>query len=110
MCGFAGIINLDGLQGDPAQRLVHLRAMGHQLARRGPDDEQFYDDGFLSLVFRRLSIIDLDSGRQPIWNEDHSVFVAVNGEIYNHRDIRKQPERKAYVFHAIGFRGDRPPL
>lgn len=102
MCGFAGIINLDGLQGDPAQRLLHLRAMGHQLARRGPDDEQFYDDGFLSLVFRRLSIIDLDSGRQPIWNEDHSVFVAVNGEIYNHRDIRKRLNAR----HTFSTRSD----
>ena len=102
MCGFAGIINLDGLQGDPAQRLLHLRAMGHQLARRGPDDEQFYDDGFLSLVFRRLSIIDLDSGRQPIWNEDHSVFVAVNGEIYNHRDIRNRLSAR----HTFSTRSD----
>ncbi len=102
MCGFAGIINLDGLQGDPAQRLVHLRAMGHQLARRGPDDEQFYDDGYLSLVFRRLSIIDLDSGRQPIWNEDHSVFVAVNGEIYNYQDIRKRLEGR----HVFSNRSD----
>ena len=102
MCGFAGVINLDGLQGDPAQRLVHLRAMGQQLARRGPDDEQFYDDGFLSLVFRRLAIIDLDSGRQPIWNEDHSVFVAVNGEIYNHRDIRNRLNAR----HTFSTRSD----
>lgn len=102
MCGFAGIINLEGLQGDPEQRRVHLRAMGQQLARRGPDDEQFYDDGFLSLVFRRLSIIDLNSGRQPIWNEDQSVFVAVNGEIYNHQDIRRRLSER----HTFATRSD----
>ncbi len=90
MCGFAGQINLQGLAASPEQRMLWLRAMGQQLARRGPDDEQFHDDGFLALVFRRLSIIDLAGGRQPIWNEDHSVFTAVNGEIYNHEDIRRR--------------------
>jgi asparagine synthase (glutamine-hydrolysing) len=90
MCGFAGQINLQGLAGRPEQRLTWLRAMGQQLARHGPDDEQFYDDGVLALVFRRLSIIDLAGGRQPIWNEDHSIFAAVNGEIYNHQDIRRR--------------------
>ena len=90
MCGFAGLINLDGLDGSPEERLVHLRRMGAQLSRRGPDDEQFYDDGLLSLVFRRLSIIDLGGGRQPLWNEDKTVLATVNGEIYNHREIRER--------------------
>jgi len=99
MCGFAGQLNLDGLASDKSQRLSWLRAMGQQLERRGPDDEQFYDDGFLSLVFRRLSIIDLDGGRQPLWNEDHSVMAVVNGEIYNHQEIRSQLQ--------IGQLGDR---
>jgi asparagine synthase (glutamine-hydrolysing) len=66
-----------------------LRAMGAQLARRGPDDEQFLDDAHMSLVFRRLSIVDLPNGRQPIWNEDHTICVCVNGEIYNHLQLRK---------------------
>jgi asparagine synthase (glutamine-hydrolysing) len=90
MCGFAGQVNLEGLLRDREQRLTHLRAMGQQLARRGPDDEQFYDDGYLSLVYRRLSIIDLEGGQQPLWNEDRSVLAVVNGEIYNHREIRSQ--------------------
>ena len=89
MCGFAGLLNLNGLAGTEADRIEHLQAMGQQLARRGPDDEQFYDDGYLSLVYRRLSIIDLEGGRQPIWNEDHSVMTVVNGEIYNHQNIRE---------------------
>lgn len=88
MCGFAGQLDLNGLAGSPQGRMEHLQAMGRQLARRGPDDEQFYDDGYLSLVYRRLSIIDLDGGQQPIWNEDRSKFTVVNGEIYNHQDIR----------------------
>jgi asparagine synthase (glutamine-hydrolysing) len=90
MCGFAGLINLEGLPGDKTERQRALAAMGAQLARRGPDDEQFYDDGFLSLVFRRLSIIDLAGGQQPIWNEDHSILTVVNGEIFNHQDIRQR--------------------
>ncbi len=90
MCGFAGVLNLNGLNGSPEQRQRNLRAMGQQLARRGPDDEQLYDDGTLSLVFRRLSIVDLDGGRQPLWNEDHSILCTVNGEIYNHREIRQR--------------------
>lgn len=89
MCDFAGQINLDGLKESPEQRKVWLRAMGRQLSRRGPDDEQFYQDDHISLVFRRLSIIDLEGGRQPLWNENRSVLTAVNGEIYNHREIRK---------------------
>jgi len=102
MCGFAGQINLKGLAADQQQRMTWLRAMGRQLARRGPDDEQFYDDGILALVFRRLSIIDLAGGRQPIWNEDHSIFTAVNGEIYNHEDLR----RRLNARHGFSSRSD----
>ena len=90
MCGFAGEFRMKGLAASPGERLRRLRAMGQQLARRGPDDEQFYDDGLLSLVFRRLSIIDLEGGRQPIWNEDHTILTTVNGEIYNHGEIRRR--------------------
>jgi len=97
MCGFAGQIDLQGLAGSPERRMLWLRVMGQQLARRGPDDEQFYDDGYLALVFRRLSIVDLAGGRQPIWNEDHSVLATVNGEIYNHEDIRNRL-RDRHVF------------
>ncbi|MDZ4731591.1 MAG: asparagine synthase (glutamine-hydrolyzing) [Xanthomonadales bacterium] len=102
MCGFAGLINLAGLSGDATERHRALAAMGAQLARRGPDDEQFYDDGFLSLVFRRLSIIDLAGGQQPIWNEDHSILSVVNGEIYNHQDIRERLKDR----HQFASRSD----
>jgi len=88
MCGFAGVLNLGGLSGNKESRRDELAGMGRQLARRGPDDEQFYDDGLLSLVFRRLSVIDIDGGRQPIWNEDQTIVTVVNGEIYNHAELR----------------------
>ncbi len=102
MCGFAGLINLAGLEGDATERRATLVAMGAQLARRGPDDEQFYDDGFLSLVFRRLSIIDLAGGQQPLWNEDHSILSVVNGEIFNHLEIRQRLQDK----HQFASRSD----
>jgi asparagine synthase (glutamine-hydrolysing) len=62
--------------------------MGRQLERRGPDDQQIHDDETLSLVFRRLSIVDIRHGRQPFYNEDRSVVAVVNGEIYNHQELR----------------------
>lgn len=67
-----------------------LHAMGRQLARRGPDDEQLYLDRDLALIFRRLSIVDIAHGRQPLWNEDGSIMAVVNGEIYNHEEIRRR--------------------
>ena len=76
--------------------------MGSAIARRGPDEQTFYDDETLSFVFRRLSIIDVDGGQQPIWNEDESIFVAVNGEIYNHRELRETLEAN----HTFRTRSD----
>ncbi|KAA3640000.1 MAG: asparagine synthase (glutamine-hydrolyzing), partial [Proteobacteria bacterium] len=64
--------------------------MGEILRLRGPDEQNIYQDDVLSFVFRRLSIVDLKGGSQPIWNEDESIFVSVNGEIYNHIALRKQ--------------------
>lgn len=88
MCGFTGFFHFNKPTFSHSERMRILQAMGAQISRRGPDDEQFYDDESLSFVFRRLSIIDVEGGQQPIWNEDESIFVAVNGEIYNHDDLR----------------------
>ncbi|NES85382.1 MAG: asparagine synthase (glutamine-hydrolyzing) [Moorea sp. SIO2B7] len=90
MCGFAGFIEFQSRQYKRPERLHLLQAMGKQLSRRGPDDEKIFDDGLLSFVFRRLSIVDVAGGQQPIWNEDSTIFVAVNGEIYNHQELRSQ--------------------
>ena len=102
MCGFAGFINFDRPSLDPETRAAVLAAMGRQLSRRGPDDEQCYDDGTLALVFRRLSIVDIAGGSQPIWNEDRTVMVAVNGEIYNHEALRERLRSS----HRFGSRSD----
>src|SRR4030065_731790 len=85
MCGIAGIINLD-LQKpvDPAD----LRNMTRALSHRGPDDEGFYVEGPVGLGHRRLAIIDLATGQQPIANEDHTIRIVGNGEIYNYQDLR----------------------
>ncbi|HVY48221.1 MAG TPA: asparagine synthase (glutamine-hydrolyzing), partial [Minicystis sp.] len=86
MCGLAGFVERKPRA--PDARKADLRAMGRQLARRGPDEETLHDDGTLAFVFRRLAIIDVAHGAQPIWNEDRTLFVAVNGEIYNHEELR----------------------
>jgi len=92
MCGFAGILNFSGLPQPISERAQILNDMAACLARRGPDDEQFHDDGVLALGFRRLAIVDLDGGQQPIWNEDRQILGVVNGEIYNHHDLRSKLE------------------
>lgn len=94
MCGFSGFVAKSGEVLPCERRQNLLRSMGRALAHRGPDDETYYHDNYLSLVFRRLSIIDVDGGAQPIWNEDRTKFVAVNGEIYNYRDLRRRLESK----------------
>lgn len=91
MCGFAGFIN-SSLTQDKQRRI--LKRMSAQLARRGPDDEQVILDNKIAFVFRRLAIVDLESGQQPIWNEKKSIFAAVNGEIYNHLPLRKKLQQK----------------
>lgn len=88
MCGFAGFVSPER-KGEGEEHRV-LRAMGRQLRRRGPDDEQLRDAEGLALVFRRLSIVDCAGGRQPMANEDETLVLALNGEIYNHRELRAQ--------------------
>jgi asparagine synthase (glutamine-hydrolysing) len=87
MCGIFGIINLD--QSQPADEPV-ARAMAAALIHRGPDDEGFYFKNNVALGMRRLSIIDLATGHQPISNEDQSVWVVFNGEIYNFSELRER--------------------
>ena len=86
MCGLAGIA-LNDLRAEPERE--RLAAMGAALVHRGPDDEGLVVRGPLAGVFRRLSIIDLDGGAQPLFNENGDVAVFGNGEIYNHRDLRE---------------------
>ena len=94
MCGICG-----KLQFRPEAKASEalIRSMADAIAHRGPDDEGFYVSGQIGLGFRRLSIIDLGGGHQPISNEDGSVWVVFNGEIYNYRELRNDLLKKGHV-------------
>jgi len=99
MCGIAGIISLS-----PDTRVEHepLRVMAAELIHRGPDDEGEYLDpqGRCGFGFRRLSIIDVEGGHQPISNEDGSIWLVFNGEIYNFRELRRELEQQGHTFRT----------
>ncbi|HEX3227867.1 MAG TPA: hypothetical protein VHQ95_02815, partial [Pyrinomonadaceae bacterium] len=88
MCGITGIVRRDGAQIDREL----LARMNDAIRHRGPDDDGFYFSDGVGLAMRRLAIIDLKSGRQPIHNADRSAWIVFNGEIYNYRELRKQLE------------------
>lgn len=90
MCGLAGLLAID--QQLDQQQIENLQAMGQALEHRGPDDEGLYVDpeNRMALAFRRLSIIDLGGGHQPMSNEDKTIWVACNGEIYNFQQLRSE--------------------
>jgi asparagine synthase (glutamine-hydrolysing) len=97
MCGIAGILNYGTEEAvDPSQ----LRAMGDTMVHRGPDDDGVFVSGPVGLAHRRLSIIDLSGGHQPMFNEDGSVAIVFNGEIYNHRELRATLESKGHVYRT----------
>ncbi|MGB9233235.1 MAG: asparagine synthase (glutamine-hydrolyzing), partial [Terriglobales bacterium] len=87
MCGIAGIVEFGH---DARASVSALREMCRVMTHRGPDDEGFYSDGCLGTGMRRLSIVDLATGHQPISNEDGSLWIVFNGEIYNHLALREQ--------------------
>jgi asparagine synthase (glutamine-hydrolysing) len=95
MCGICGKLNLD-LESSVSPVLV--KAMADTIAHRGPDDEGFYYSGPVGFGFRRLSIIDLNLGHQPLSNEDGSVWVIFNGEIYNYQALTAELVSKGHVF------------
>jgi asparagine synthase (glutamine-hydrolysing) len=84
MCGIAGFVGVADSSVAPGAR---LQSMCDAMVHRGPDDAGVVVDGRVALGMRRLSIIDLDGGHQPISNEDGSVRVVFNGEIYNYREL-----------------------
>jgi asparagine synthase (glutamine-hydrolysing) len=94
MCGIFGIVNLDG---SPAERTA-LQAMARVSMHRGPDDEGFHIDGACGIGMRRLSIIDLAGGHQPLANRDGSRVLVCNGEIYNFREVRRELEALGHCF------------
>jgi asparagine synthase (glutamine-hydrolysing) len=92
MCGICGMIG--------APDLDAVRRMTAAMLHRGPDDESYYADPRAALGFRRLSIIDVAGGRQPLSNEDGSIQVVFNGEIYNHRELRAGLEARGHVLRS----------
>jgi asparagine synthase (glutamine-hydrolysing) len=97
MCGICGIVHVE--DAPPVERDV-LCAMSRAMTHRGPDDEGFYVARRAGLGCRRLSIIDLAGGHQPIANEDESLVIVFNGEIYNYRELRQFLEHKAHRFRS----------
>jgi asparagine synthase (glutamine-hydrolysing) len=96
MCGIAGIV------GNPGQSTTfeELHRMCNAMVHRGPDDEGFYLNAEVGLGMRRLKIIDLETGSQPVRNEDGSVWVVLNGEIYNFKELRRDLEQRGHVFYT----------
>lgn len=96
MCGIAGIVSFNGR---PVS-LDELNSMCAVMVQRGPDEEGYYLGAGAGLGMRRLSIIDLKTGRQPVRNEDGSVWVVLNGEIYNFRELRRELETRGHSFYT----------
>ena len=92
MCGIAGFC------GSGSQETI--KNMTASLARRGPNDESFYNFENLYFGFRRLSIIDLATGRQPMSNEDDTIWIIFNGEIYNFLELRSDLEKRGHKFKS----------
>ncbi len=98
MCGIAGIFNLHQphkIDADLLQRINNVQQ------HRGPDDEGYFIDEFVGLAHRRLSIIDLSSGHQPIFNEDGSVVIVFNGEIYNYQELYQELSALGHQFKTV---------
>jgi asparagine synthase (glutamine-hydrolysing) len=89
ICGFTGEKNE-----------VVLRRMAESIFHRGPDEDGFYSDEEINLGIRRLSIIDVETGHQPVHNEDQTIWTVFNGEIYNFKELRKELEEKGHTFYT----------
>src|SRR3954464_13368968 len=97
MCGIAGIVEAGGVPPDERDRAVLMRDV---LTHRGPDGAGLHCDGIAALAHRRLSIVDLAGGHQPLANEDGSIWVTFNGEIYNPAAVRPELERAGHHYRT----------
>ena len=96
MCGIVGFVRNDGKAID--EQL--LTRMCNAIRHRGPDDDGFYVNNSVGLAMRRLAIIDLKSGQQPIHNQDRSSWIVFNGEIYNYLELREKLEKLGHKFYT----------
>lgn len=95
MCGYVGFINNGSLEKEPV-----IKKMMDRIVHRGPDSEGHYVDDSIALGFRRLSIIGLEDGMQPIYNETKKLVLVFNGEIYNYRELKEELEGKGHQFYT----------
>ncbi len=97
MCGLVGFVSLEGLPADISQRLKRATRL---LYHRGPDEEGFYQDHWCALGHRRLAIIDLQSGKQPLLDKEAGLALVFNGEIYNFQTLRQELKEKGFRFQT----------
>ena len=97
MCGICGIIGNDLSNYDRDQT---VRNMNASIIHRGPDEDGFYSDNYCSLAMRRLSIIDINTGKQPIYNNSKNALIFFNGEIYNYKELKLNLQEKGILFHT----------
>src|SRR4051812_1663712 len=96
MCGVVGILNLDGREVNPSD----VELMNGQIVHRGPDSDGKKFFGSFGMGMRRLSIIDLGTGQQPLANEDESIWLVCNGEIYNYRELSDRLKQAGHRFRT----------
>ena len=96
MCGIVGLVRNDGKPIDEGL----LARMNEAIRHRGPDEDGFYVNGSVGLAMRRLAIIDLKSGQQPIHNRDRTAWIVFNGEIYNYLELREKLEKLGHTFYT----------
>ncbi len=94
MCGFCGFVD----KKNKKEKKQIIKNMANRIIHRGPDSEGYYVDNDVALGFRRLAIIDLKGGEQPIYNEDKSMCIIFNGEIYNYKEIREELKKLGHIF------------
>ena len=92
MCGIAGILT------KRENKKEIIEAMSERIKHRGPDGVGYFFDGDLALCHRRLSIIDLSTGNQPMFNEDATIVTVFNGEIYNYIELKEELEKLGHIF------------
>ena len=96
MCGIFGIVNFNG----DAVSEDSLKKMSLKMKHRGPDDDGIIIEKNIGIGMRRLSIIDIEGGHQPISNSSNNIHVVLNGEIYNYKELREELESKGYKFQS----------
>ena len=96
MCGIAGLLSLSG---KPVSE-IEVESMCDAMVHRGPNDAGYYAGPEAALGMRRLSIIDIEGGHQPVHNEDGTIWVVFNGEIYNFKTLRAALERQGHRFYT----------